>query len=304
MQDSVISKEEQKMLKVCRAGIIIITLCAAVAACAGEIPVPTGSTVVKQDRRKVAGSEMAFGFYTSALDAGAIKQFYRTQLGSLGWKEQNLLGDLAKIPNYKPDAKVTEALQQNLMFEKDGQQTVINFMPAAGGADNLTRFTVAQGILNTAPVTDESDYTPELLDEPTHDVAPVFPSAKLVSLAEDEKTMRATYVAKGSIEEAAQFYKEQMPSKGWELRSEGQPQNVNGSDANAPDVSQYCPTCPQKSAAAAKDAKVDMRWSELVFANGEGAGLRVGLFRVVSKEKNQQDALNFTTIVVNYEEPK
>ncbi len=281
-----------------------------------DIPLPSGAQEANQETRRIGGSEFLFTYYsTTQENADSIKAFYRMRLPNLGWKEKELLKDLQQVQNFQVNSSFSNALGQNLMFEKGQEALIITFMPEGAFRDGKTRFTIASGKLDfkKQPAGDEN-FAPELLAKPKKDVAPVYPGASLINLSEGAHFLQAGYFTKDGLEAVSAFYKDNMPRLGWTLKEEGPIQeNVLAADKN--EIAKYCPECANNANIEAKTsnalqadmAKVELknivaRQAELVFVKENKV-----VCNVVISERNAigvsaEDLGKMTVIMVNYEE--
>ncbi len=271
---------------------------------ASAIPLPSGAEKEMEQKRKIGGSEFDFDFYSTLQDIESVKKFYQLQLTQSGWKEKRLADDLANLKGVQIDlASLSQSLDANLMFEKNGETLMINFLPRGTGGDKKTRFMVAKGTVNTAsgPALAEQDMLPQIMTKPKKDIAPVYPGAALVMLTEGPLITQATYMTKDNIERVADFYKSKMPSAGWSLTGGTPIEKSNHSDAGAYDISKLCPSCPKDALMQAQSLET---WAgEMEFSNSQKDTCRIYLSQTnTGSDVNQ--AVNMTTIVVYYEENK
>jgi len=270
---------------------------------ANSIPVPPGTQEANKETRRISGSEFEFIYYTSTQDIDALKQFYRLRLPQSGWKEKELAKDMGQLQGVQIDTgMLNKTLENNIMFEKEGETLMISFMPAGFSQDGRTKFTVSKGKLSLekAPSSDDN-LIPELLTKPKKEVAPEYPGAKLVSLSEQQSSTQATYMTKDDIEGAISFYKSQMPGYGWSLAGEEPVTKADYGDTTKYDISQYCPTCPKDTLIS--PGSISTWTAQLKFSNAKGDGCRVFLSQTQASGK-ASSALNMTTIVMYYEEAK
>ncbi|MDP2941652.1 MAG: hypothetical protein Q8N85_05335 [Candidatus Omnitrophota bacterium] len=273
---------------------------------AEEAPLPASAELVKQERRRIAGMEMEFSYYTSAQDAQAIKSFYRGQLAKLGWKENAPLAGLRQVEGVTVDASLKERLEANLIFQKGDLMLVINFLPAELARGQKTRFTLCQTqmdlskVMSLAQAGGQTGF-PELLNKPQKEVAPVYPDASLITLSEDADSLRLVYYSRDSIAQAAVFYKEQMPSYGWELTDE-QPVRKANSEELGLQAAANCPTCPGYNSALAK--KMEMLYGEFEFRNAAQDRCKIAVSNMQANINNQNLASGITTIIVDYAKKK
>jgi hypothetical protein len=264
---------------------------------AETLPVPLNTEFVNTETRRIAGSEMEFIYYASTQTPERIRDFYQSKLTSTGWKEKELLKDLENVPNLKIESSLADAFSQNLMFEKDGETLIITFLPEGVSQDNKTRFTIAQGKIDfKAPVSEEKDFAPELLAKPKKDIAPAYPGASLISLAEDDNSLKATYFSQDTIERVDMFYKDRMPDYGWALTQENPIHKIETADVGKQEISKLCPSCAQSGI---EIKPVEMFYAEIDFSNEQGDTCRIGLSQVITAEELKEVG-NLTTIMVDY----
>lgn len=266
------------------------------------LPVPGNSEEVKKEARRIAGQEFEFTYYTSTQDAKAIKDFYRSRLTNSGWKEKAPLKDLQQTPNFKIEPSLSQAFEQNLLFEKEGTMLIVALLPEKFSQDTKTRFSVARGKLDfQAPLSADADFIPELLTKPKRDIAPTYPGAALLFLSEPPNGLRLTYSTKDDINTVAAFYKAKMPDYGWSLVEEQASEKIEASDMSKDEIATACPTCAKNMLISPQDIE---NWiGELSFSNQKGDTCKVILSRVAPmKEVPGASAIN--TILVNYEEKK
>lgn len=288
--------------------IMVILLCGAEVLNAAwwekkDIPLPAGAEEARQETRRIGGSELIFTYYTTEREnADSIRSFYRMRLPDLGWKEKELIKDLQQLPNTQVNSALKNALDQNLMFEKGTDLLIINFMPEGAFNDGKTRFAVARGNmdLKTVPA-DEKKLMPELLTKPKKEVAPVYPDAKLVNLSEDDNSSQASYYTKDDIEGVSKFYKEKMPSLGWNLAEE-KPVKETVNTANNLDMAKYCPNCPKDT--NLDTASIKTKITELDFSNNKGDLCNIVISSQSSTQAQGSLFGSMTIILVNYEGKK
>lgn len=261
--------------------------------------VPPKTEQTKSETRIIGGRELNFTYFISSLDIESLKAFYRPKLQALGWKEKDLIKDFAKIPNLKIDSTATKMLEQNLMFEKDNQELIINFLEPEHFPDKKTRFTFSLGEAFSAKPQAEADFMPRLLAEPKKDIAPVYAGASLIDLRENKNSYKATYVSKDDIYTVESFYKTNMLNYGWYLTEETPVREIKIAEAGKFDISSYCPSCAKKSGGVATPEATLV--GELVFSNERGDSCKIGFSRLVSEGK-KKDIFDFSTIMVNYAE--
>lgn len=265
-----------------------------------SVPLPPSAEEIRQEVKKIAGSAFTFNYYTSEQDTLTIKNFYRSTLSNLGWKEKEPLKDLAGVTNFQVNSSLADNLSLNLIFEKDdGQMLIINFLPQVASSDGKTRFTIAEGKVDfKAQSTTQQDFVPELLAKPKKDITPTYPGASLINLNEDATYLRAGYFTKDDIEAVSSFYKNNMPGYGWNLITEKPIQEVAAAENNY-DLYKYCPQCPKDIGFDMKSIKT--RLTELKFSNTNGDVCSI----VVSTRSSAESGFdNMTVILVNYAEKK
>jgi len=301
-----------------------------------RFPVPPNTEEVKQQVKKIAGSEFKFTYYISAQDKESIMEFYRRELNNLGWSEKNLQEDLAKaqqdlakaqqdldkIKNISPGLKTLPKLPDNifsgpqddavsdmffgnnLVFEKEKVMLTITFLPQAAMRDGKTKFSVSEGKLDLGKkeAGPAAQYAPELLEKPKKNVTPLYPGAVLVNLSEKEDYLKATYFTKGYIEEVADFYREKMPGFGWSLINEIPINKVDFANLAKSGGTSTCPECEKNLAAGS--AMTDMWFMELGFSNSRQDTCKIGLFYNAVKSEQEKPVMNFTTVRVEYEKNK
>jgi len=268
-----------------------------------NIPLPAGAEEARQETRRIGGSELIFTYYTTTQENNAsIRSFYRRRLPDLGWKEKEIIKDLQQVPNLQVNAAFKNALEQNLMFEKDTDLLIINFMPEGVFNDAKTRFAIAQGKmdLKNAP-TDEKKLMPELLTKPKKKSAPVYPDSNLINLSEEDNSSLATYYTKDDIESVSKFYKDGMPSIGWSLTEEKPIQETVGA-ANNYDISKHCPNCPKDT--NFDTASIKTKITELHFSNHKGDICGIVISNQSSTQAQASPLGSITIILVNYESKK
>jgi hypothetical protein len=275
-----------------------------------RIQVPVGAELVKEETRRIAGSDMEFYFYISPQDSAALVDFYRTRLTAAGWKEKQPLQDLAaaqaRMPGLQIDSSLAESFAGNLVFGKENQLFIITFVPKEMSQDDKTRFSVMRGKLNiNIADTPGDDFVPELLAKPKKEVVPVYEGAKLMNLSEQPGIQRATYIANDEIEPVISFYKAHMPDYGWDIISEAPLKRMEGAQADAADISRFCPSCAKN--AAVSPQPTEMWTSELKFSDNKGGSCGLLFSQTTSGEQAAQSAqpmFKMTIVVVYYEEKK
>lgn len=268
---------------------------------AETLAVPLNTELVSSETRRIAGSEMEFTYYASTQNQERIKDFYRSKLTNTGWKEKELLKDLQKIPNFQIEPSLTNAFAQNLLFEKDGEALIITFLPEGVSQDNKTRFTIAQGKMDfQTPVSEEADFSPQLLKESKNDVAPTYPDASLIALSEDDTSLKATYSAQDSVERVDRFYKDRMPAYGWVLTDETPLHKIESAAPGQKAISELCPSCAQLGV---EIKPVEIFYAELDFSNAQGDTCSIGLSQVIT-DTQLKEVVNLTTIMVDYAKKK
>ncbi len=268
-----------------------------------DFPLPMGAQEANQETRRIGGAEFVFTYYsTTQENADSIKAFYRMKLSSLGWKEKELLNDLRQAPNFQVTSGLSDALGQNLMFEKDGEILIVNLMPEQAFNDNKTRFAIAKGKMDfkNAP-TDEAKLMPTLLTKPKKEVAPLYPGATLVNLSEGDVSSQQLYYTKDGIESVSKFYKENMPGLGWDLREEKPIQEAAAEGSNF-DLYKYCPNCPKDERLNINSIKSAL--TELHFYNYRGDECNIVISNQSTTQAAESPFGSMTIIMVNYAEKK
>lgn len=268
-----------------------------------RIPVPQNTQESKREKRMIAGIEFDFIYYSSALDAQSIEDFYRSGLANAGWTEKELMKEVNKMPGFQTDPAMAEILKHNLVFSKEDLQLIINFLPSIANAAGKTKFSVCYGkVGKPTEISQKEDFMPRLLTKPKKDVAPVYPGANLVTLSEQPDFLRASYFTKDDIEAALAFYKANMFGYGWSLVGESPIKKRESRDfavQNIP-IEQYCPTC--KNNLPASIGSPELLFGNLAFSNDAGDRCNI----VVSQARSTQAAapMEITTILVDYEKKK
>lgn len=267
-----------------------------------EIPLPPNTEKAREEARRIAGSEFDFTYYASSQEPGQLKDFYRNNLTNSGWQEKTLLKDLEQIPGLQMEQGLTSALEQNLIFEKEGAMLIINFLPEGIIKDKNTRFTLAQGKIGPQPASStETISPPELLAKPKKEVAPDYPGAALISLSEPDDALTATYFTQDDINAVAIFYKNKMPNYGWSLIEEKAPERLEMPAVSKEDIAKLCPSCAQKAPISAQGMESWM--AQLSFVNSRQDTCNIVLSQVMVPVESA-DKMKTTTILVNYAEKK
>ncbi len=267
----------------------------------GAIRVPSGAEEIRRETRRIAGGEFVFHYYASSQDSAAIKDFYNSTLPKSGWQEKNPLKELKQVPNFQVDSSLSNALEQNLIFEKDGEMVIVNFLPSGTSSDGKTRFTVAQGKIDLKnPDVAKQDFVPVVLTKPRKDIAPVYPGASLISLNEGSDYLKAGYFTRDDIETAASFYRNNMGSYGWNLTEE-KPIQEMANEAGNYDIYKYCPTCPKDMNINLNSIKTKL--TQLKFSNDKQDACAVTVSSRASTDASMSLA-GMTVILVNYEQKK
>lgn len=263
-----------------------------------NLPVPIGAEEVKKEARRISGSEFELVYYESNQPASQIKDFYRQRLPNLGWQEKELVKELTQKQGIHLDPSLVGALEQNLTFEKGDETLIISVMPGEYFQNRKTKLTLSRGKLKTQEEI-EANTEPEfgLLAKPKKDVAPVYPGATLLSLAEPGNSQQATYSAKDDIDKVALFYKANMPSYGWSLTAEQSPQRVGTQGVDPGAIQRACPTCPKEGGIQS----VETWASRLSFSNQKGEFCGIDLARVIPIGASSRD-FETTIIRVDYGE--
>lgn len=260
-----------------------------------SLPVPADTKEVKKETRAIGNQELFFTYYVSNQDAEQIKNFYRNRLVLEGWKEKDLTQNLNQIqvPGLDKES-MKKVLETNLFFENDTDTLILNFMPAQFSQEGKTKFTLCQTKkTSTIQLSPDTVPVPALLTKPKKDVAPVYPGASLINLAEDSRSLKATYFSKDDIEPVISFYKNKMPDYGWDLAKEAPLKKM---DAGS------CPSCPKNLVISSQSAEV---WiAEMDFTNQRGDVCKLGLSEVITAYAATSKTINITTISVSYDEKR
>lgn len=268
-----------------------------------DVPVPWGAEEAYQETRRIAGSNFVFTYYRTTQDSvDTIKAFYRSRLANSGWKKREILNELRQVPNVPLDISFGNALEQNLMFEKDTDVLIINFMPEGAFNDGKTRFSVAKGKIDfkNVPI-DKEQLVPALIAKPKKEVAPVYPGASLISLSETDNSSLQGYYTQDDIETAIIFYKENMPNKGWALVGEKPVQETFAASGNL-DLAKHCPNCTQFSGLGSSSIKNKV--AELHFSNASKDTCDIVFSNQSSELMKAIPFSSMTVVMVNYEEEK
>jgi len=263
------------------------------------IPIPPNTEKVRQEARRISGSEFDFTYYTSSQEPGELKDFYRNNLANLSWQEKILSKDLGQIPGLQIEPALTSALEQNLIFEKEGAMLIINFLPEGIIKDKKTHFTLAQGKMGSQSTPPTGTISPpELLAKPKKEVAPVYPGAALISLSEPDNALTASYFTQEDINEVSAFYKAKMPDYGWSLVEEKAPERLDMPAVSKEDIVKVCPSCAEKAGISTKNIEA---WvAQLSFVNSRQDTCNIILSQVMVPVESA-DKIKTTTILVNYE---
>lgn len=269
-------------------------------------PTPRDTEQVKTEKRKIGGSEMDFSYYTSSLSPDQVKEFYQNLLSREGWVEREVAKELDKIPGVeeKNKAGLVDILNHNLMFEKNGELIIINFVPSGSVEDNKTRFTISRGGVDfqasgSTPL-QESNFLPELMTKPKKQVAPVYPGSTLISLNEKGNIFKAVYMSRDDTEQIISFFKENMTQQGWDLVDEKPMKLVDTGGVDKEAFKKSCPACAAKGALG--DNSIEIYFGELDFTNNKQDSCRIGFSKTTSKQDISGGVLGFTSIMVDYVE--
>ena len=270
------------------------------------VPLPSDSQEVKRETRQVSpGSVSDFVYYTSQQDATWLKVFFRTRLPQKGWQERDLAKELqqAQPAGSNMDTSIVDNLAQNLVFKRDKDMLIINFLPPELIHDGKTRFTIAAIKEQTSPSENkEGEFIPSLLTKPKKTIIPVYPGAVLTNLDEQKSGQLATYFVKDDIEDVLSFFKNHMPDSGWDLVNESPAQKIDLGKVSQADIFRVCPTCPRDITVPSSASEA---WTaELQFGNNKASSCDVFIFETVTPTAQEQQVLKRTTIVVHYEEKK
>lgn len=275
---------------------IMVTLTAVVfmltgAALAQEyLPVPSGAQESKKQVRKLAGSEYTLTYYKSSSSSEEIKSFYRANLPALGWKEKGFLDDLSQIEQLKDNPFLGQVLEKTLVFEKDKEIIIINFLPALRQSKEI-QFTLSRGTMPEMPEGAQAEQqpfiVPELVAQPKKNVAPAYPGSSLMFLQEPQAGQRAVYATADEAQKVAGFFKEQMPGYGWALQEETPAEKLN----------QDCPTCPKTTGLPIETWVTKLKFTK------PGAECEVVLSQIKAGNVLPQ-GMAATTILVNYDEKR
>ena len=267
-------------------------------------PTPRDTEQVRSEKRKISGSEMNFSYYTSSLDAEQVRDFYRNTFTREGWVEKEVAKDLEKVQGVdeKNRPGLVETLKNNLMFEKDGELIIVNFVPSGSQEDTKTRFTISRGSFDFAGLTDnlkEENFLPELATQPKNQVVPVYPGAKLISLNEKGKMLKAVYMSRDDYQQINSFYKDTLQQQGWNLADEKPMKVVDTGGVDNAALKKSCPACAAKGM---QDNSIEVYFGELSFTNDKQDSCRIGFSRTTSKQNVPAGVLDFTNIMVDYVE--
>lgn len=260
------------------------------------IPVPPNTKQEKQETRRIAGAEYNFTYYSSQSSLQELKDFYRHRLAAAGWNEQQLGKqiDRAQLPNSGLNADyLKQALEANLIFQKEKDTLIINFIPEKFSEEGKVKFTVCLGKIEESSLTSIKETPfPELVAKPKKDVFAVYPGASLINLNEACASLKANYFTKDDIDKVANFYDAKMADYGWSKESE-KPIETSAMQG-AP-----CPTCP-KTSDNMKDFEV--LGLQMYFVNAKGDRCTIGIGQVKQKQAGSDSLGNITTIGVDYNE--
>jgi len=266
----------------------------------GSIPVPDGTEEVNKETRRYAGSNFDFIYYLSAKDADGIRDFYRSRLSTLGWKESDMRKNLNKVPGFDSNPGFSEFFDNNLLFEKEGELITLCILPARASKDGKTRYSLQKGKLdpNSLNAVDKP-IVAELVAKPRKEIL-VYPGASLLNLSEGDGSSKSTYMSTADIETVMAYYKEKMADKGWTLDEE-QPISKKDVQNNSQEIlKKNCPTCTEHAVGA---TKVESLSGELLFSNQDQAQCHIVL-SAINFPGIPIAGLNNTVIMVKYEEKK
>lgn len=273
-----------KVIFVATISIVFITIAPLLAR--EFFPTPTGTQETKQEVRKMMGSEFNLSYYTSILGIEEIKSFYRANLPALGWEEKGLLDDFMQVETLQNNAQLKQVLEKTLVFEKDKEVLIVNFIPTKPGSQ--TQFSLSRGELADISEGAQPDaqpfMVPELVAKPKKNVAPRYPGASLTFLSEPQGAQRAVYVTGDDMQAVAAFFKEKMPGYGWQFQREE-------------------PAVKVESGAKSTSIPVETWVSRLKFSKQGQEECEIVLSYIKTTDKLPKD-LAATTIVVNYEKKR
>ncbi|MBM3245385.1 MAG: hypothetical protein FJZ15_06305 [Candidatus Omnitrophica bacterium] len=264
-----------------------------------NIPTPPNTEEVKKEKRNLHGAELDFTYYSSLLSPDDVKDFYRQKLAASGWSERDLFKGLPSMPDGLQDARgsLSGTLGNNLLFEKDKETLVITFVPAGFLQSDRTQYSICKGIIAPNPgAKTEADYIPKLETKPKKDIAPAYPGSSLISLAEDQHSLKSTYFTKDTIDSVAAFFRDKMPAYGWMIVKEMPLKKLDYGNMN---VSEYCPSCVKDSGVS--DKPVDVLSGGFNFRNSRGDVCSIILSDVAPIEKTTF-ASGMTLIYITYNE--
>ena len=264
---------------------------------------PPKTEEVKTETRKFGGSWLECTYYLSSLSSEGVKDFYKRSLAKLGSTINDPLKKLSNISDFKVTSELSNMLSNNMVFERDGQTQIINVIPERYFEDRKSRFVICRGKVDykNYPLSGGAEaILPELKASPKLNIAPLYPSAKLLNMSEDKGSLKAIYVSGDDIKRIEGFYEDKMPGYGWVLKEKkpirwvGEKSFAGGKE----DLSRICPTCPPDSARPA-----NMFYGELTFSNIEGDICGISL-STLSLEGEDLKGMGFTNILVRYEKKK
>ncbi len=228
-----------------------------------KVPLPRSSKKIHSANPIVTGHQFNTTVYTSDLSQAEIEEFYNEKLSRAGWDKVSMpVNEEARMVNM-------------VIFTKNERIVSITFLPISK-LRGQTTFSVSEGTVS--PPEEPLDKSPQKLD-----FMPLYPGAEQVMFTESMAGVSAGYTSKDSIRAVIDFYKREMPLKGWALQREVEP----GSEKFDLQYKQ-CPTCADYP---------QVQTSMLQFSKDNGGICIIGATRMPASE---EQVISETAINVNY----
>jgi len=266
-----------------------------------KLPVPPRTEAVNEKDAGLASGSFEVFYYVSALSADEIRDFYLKRLTDAGWQEKRPLDELSRIsaPGLLPLA--SRAVSDCIIFEKGKETVIVRFTTLRNRAtreEHKTNYLLSRHQRGEAESPYKDEPLPGIDSEFPPGLLPDYPGATLVGMNEQDGVLYAAYRTSDGVKEAGNFYRENMPAIGWNLRDETpvKSYDLSGIDGgNKKELAAICPQCVKGNKFGEKGEGFTL--THLQYINEEGEEC---IIAISSLPAFKGEGLQGTLIAVHY----
>lgn len=200
------------------------------------IPVPAGAEEIRKETSQIMGNDCLITIYETPLSFKEVAKFYRQRLGADDW--QDITQDKKFLQNFRMNP-----FSDTLIFIKGDNLVNVQNLTMAGGAKRV--FSVGQTKADYSAEAQEQQKLEVQHDAQTKDI-PIYPNATLDNLSTYANALGQQwgYVTSDSAESVLNFYRQNMPAKGWKIEQE-MPATAEQTGEHINQEFRDCPKCKQ-----------------------------------------------------------